>query len=172
MERTEMDVLMIRLNAYMGSGRYAEAREILDRVLEEEPSSGVAHGMLGWILWALVNDHERALIHFRHAVRWAPKEVNTWMHYLNLLAGDGLEDELREAYGRALEVAGIDRAQVHALLARYLERSGRRAAAGDVYRQAMDRALTSAEERAFRAEMLRLRGGGLRRNLAGMLGLL
>lgn len=172
MERTEMDVLMIRLNAYMNSGRYAEARELLDRVLEEEPSCGVAHGMLGWILWALVNDHERALVHFRHAVRWAPREVNNWMHYLNLLAGDGLEDELHEAYGRALDVAGIDRAHVHALLARYLERSGRRERAGDLYRSAMNSALTATEERAYRAEMLRLRRSGLRRDLAGALGLL
>jgi len=125
MERLEIDMLMIRIHGMMNSGRHAEARRLLDQVLEAEPVHGVAHGMMGWIMWALVEDHGRALEHFRCAVRWAPHMQNSWMHYLNMLAGDGMEDELHGAFHRALAVPGIDRAEVRAIVARYLERTGR-----------------------------------------------
>ncbi|MBL7965293.1 MAG: tetratricopeptide repeat protein [Flavobacteriales bacterium] len=157
MERLEMDVLMIRVHACMNSGRYAEARRLLEAVLTEEPAHGVAHGMMGWILWALVEDHERALEHFRCAVRWAPHFVNSWKHYLNLLAGDGHEQELHEACARALHVPGIDRAEVHAIVARYLERSGRPEQAMDAFRRARDQAVTDAARNEHRAAVRRLR---------------
>ncbi|MBL8002944.1 MAG: hypothetical protein JNL05_13400 [Flavobacteriales bacterium] len=157
MERMELDVLMIRINGCMGSGRYAEARRLLDRVLEAEPAHGVAHGMMAWICWALLDDHERALLHFRCAVRWAPGHVNTWMHYLNLLAGDAREEELHATYQRALAVPGIDRAAVHGLVAAYLERAGRRTEALAQYRFALEAATTATAELEYRAHVRRLR---------------
>ncbi len=157
MERLELDVLMIRIHGLMATGRYAEARRLLDAVLEAEPAHGVAHGMMGWICWALIDDHERALVHFRCAVRWAPGNANTWMHYMNLLAGDGLEEELHEAYRNALGVAGIDRAAVHELVAHYLERTGRSEMALTQFRYALRASTTAAAENERRAHIRRLR---------------
>lgn len=170
MERLEMDVLMIRVNGMMNSGRYAEARLLLDRVIEAEPAHGGAHGMLGWIHWALLDDHGTAVVHFRCAVRWAPAHVPTWMHYLHLLAGDGMEEELHEAYGRALGVAGIDRAEVHAIVARYLERYGRPDLAMGRYREALRSAVTTAAENEHRASIRRVRSRLRRRRWALFLG--
>lgn len=170
MERMEMDVMMIRINACMQGGRYAEARRLLERVLEEEPAHGVAHGMLGWMCWSLVEDHERALMHFRNAVRWAPGHVTSWMHYLGLLAGDGLEEELHGAYHRALGVAGIDRTEVHLLVARYLDRTGRRAEALTVYRSALRSGALGAAESEARSAIARIRARMRRAWLARVLG--
>lgn len=156
MERMEMDVLMIRVNACLNSGRHTEARRLLEQVLEAEPAHGVAHGMMGWVLWALVNDHERALMHFRLGVRWASGHTVTWMHYLNLLAGDGLEQELHEVYHRALAVPGIDATEVRCIVARYLERTGRMRDAITVYRAAL-RSAGHASEAEIRTAMARLR---------------
>ena len=172
MERMEMDLLMIRLNVCMSTGRYTEARTLLEEVLELEPAHGVAHGMMGWIMWVLVNDTERALMHLRLAVRWAPGDVNAHMHYLRLLVCREAEGELREAYTAALGVAGIDRAQVHAVVARYLEQTGRRADAVACYRRAMHAATSEAEIREFRAAMVRARGGPLRHRVAHLLAML
>ena len=157
MEHLELDVLMIRIHGLMATGRYAEARRLLESVLEAEPAHGVAHGMMGWICWALIDDHERALVHFRCAVRWAPGHANTWMHYLNLLAGDGLEEELHEAYLTALRVAGIDRAAVHTIVAQYMERSGRHEMALSQFRHALRASTTAAAESDSRAHIRRLR---------------
>lgn len=170
MERLEIDVLMIRVHGMMSSGRYAEARRLLDRVIEAEPAHGVAHGMLGWIHWALLDDHATALVHFRCALRWAPTHVNTWMHYLHLLASDGLEEELHEAYGRALGVAGIDRAEVHAIVARYLERCGHPAVALGRYREALRWAVTTAAEQEHRASIRRVRARLRRRRWSALWG--
>jgi|GEM_PF-3525923 len=170
MERLEIEVLMIRVHGMMNSGRYAEARRLLERVIEAEPAHGVAHGMLGWIHWALLDDNNTALVHFRCAVRWSPTHGTTWMHYLNLLAGDGLEDELHEAYGRALHVAGIDRAEVHAIVARYLERYGRPDLALGRYREALRSAVTTAAENEHRASVRRVRARLRRRRWAALLG--
>lgn len=157
MERLEMDMLMIRIHALMGSGRYTEARRMLEEALEREPANGSAHGMMGWICWALLDEHDRALVHFRCAVRWAPALANTWMHYLNVLAGDGHTEELREAYGRALQVPGIDRAEVHAIVARFLERRGELHQALGRYREAARCAMNSAVEHALRSDARRVR---------------
>ncbi|MFZ1688333.1 MAG: tetratricopeptide repeat protein [Flavobacteriales bacterium] len=158
MERMEMDMMMIRVNACMSSGRYGEARELLERVIEAEPAHGVAHGMLGWICWALLDEHERAAVHFRCAVRWAPGYTNAWMHFLNLLASDGRAEELHEVYHRALIIPGIDRAAVHAIVARYLERTGRSDEALRLYRNARRVAVDPSAEAEYRASILRVRG--------------
>ncbi|MEO8590688.1 MAG: hypothetical protein ABI432_15035 [Flavobacteriales bacterium] len=157
MERLELDVLMIRVNAMMGSGRYAEARRLLEVVLEAEPSHGVAHGMMGWISWALLDEPERALVHFRCGVRWAPGYVNTWMHYLSVLAANGSEEELHEAFASALQVPGVDRAAVYAIVAHYLERSGRPALALAQYRNALSASVTASGETEYRTHIRRLR---------------
>jgi Tfp pilus assembly protein PilF len=156
MERMEMDLLMIRIHGLMATGRYAEARRLLEQVLEAEPALGVAHGMMGWIMWVLVEDHGRALEHFRCAVRWAPHVHNAWMNYLNLLAGDGLEDELHAVFHRALAVSGIDRAEVRAIVARYLERTGRHAEALAMFRLARREATNAAAENDHGAQVRRL----------------
>jgi hypothetical protein len=157
MDRLELDVLMIRISGLMNSGRHGEARRLLETVLEAEPTHGVAHGMMGWLMWALVEDHERALTHFRCAVRWAPHHQPGWMHYLSLLAGDGRMEELREASDRALQVPGIDRAEVHAIVAGALERAGHGALALVLWRAARNNALTVEAEHRHRAHIRRLR---------------
>lgn len=168
MERMELDILMIRIHGLMGSGRYAEARRLLEQVLDQEPAHGVAHGMMGWIMWVLVEDHARALEHFRCAVRWAPHVHNSWMHYLTLLAGDGLEDELHAAYHRALAVPGIDRAQVRGIVAHYLERTGRHADALAIYRLGWREAATGPAETEHRTAIRRLRRRQLRQRWSAL----
>lgn len=157
MERMELDVMMIRINGLMSSGRYAEARRLLEEVIDAEPAHGIAHGMLGWICWALLEENERALVHFRCAVRWAPTYLNAWMHYLNLLASMGAGDELLDAAGRALAMNGIDRSEVHAIVARFLERAGRHEAALERHRMALSASATAAAENEHRAHIRRLR---------------
>lgn len=166
MERLELDVLMIRINALMGSARYAEARRLLEAVLEAEPAHGVAHGMLGWMLWALAEEPERAVAHLRCAVRWAPRHASSWMHYLHVLAELGAGEELLRAADRALGVPAIDRAEVHAVLAGFLERSGRADLALARWRMARDCALSAEAERRCAAQVRRLRARRVRALLA------
>lgn len=171
MERLDLDLLMMRLNACMSSGRHSEARRLLDQVLDLEPMHPAAHGMMGWIMWALVGDTERALTHFRLAVR-GHADLNTWMHYLNLLVALGMGDELHAAYHQALAVNGIDRAHVHASVARFLERTGQRSQAAVIYGHAMREATSFQEERGFREARIRVRGGTLRQRMGRLLAML
>lgn len=157
MDALEIDVLMIRINGMMSSGRFAEARRLLERVIDAEPAHGVAHGMLGWICWALLDENERALTHFRCAVRWAPGHINSRMHYLNLLLAVGSGEELLEAAANALSVPGIDRAEVHAVVARFMERAGLHEAALERHRHALAVAGNAAAENEHRAHIRRLR---------------
>lgn len=157
MDALEIDVLMIRINGMMSSGRFAEARRLLERVIDAEPAHGVAHGMLGWICWALLDENERAMTHLRCAVRWAPAYINARMHHLNLLAAVGEGEELMEAARNALTVPGIDRAEVHAIVARFLERAGLHEAALERHRHALAVASSTATENEHRAHIRRLR---------------
>ncbi|MFN3874841.1 MAG: hypothetical protein ACK4L7_02880 [Flavobacteriales bacterium] len=166
MEPLGLDVLMIRINALMGSSRYAGERRLLEAVLEAEPAHGVAHGMLGWMLWALSDEPERAVVHLRCTVRWAPRHASNWVHYLDVLAEPGAGEELLQAADRALGVPAIDRAEVHAVQAGFHERSGHADQALTRWRMARDRALTAEAERRYAAQVRRLRARWVRALLA------
>ena len=137
MERLELDVLMIRANLHLANGRYVEARRILDEVLTEDPGHGIAHGLMGWLCWILLDDADRASIHYRASIHFAPEHA---AHYeqpnLSLIA---------------------DKAALHGELATALERAGRTGEALIAFRAAAAAATDLTAERKYTAQAVRVR---------------
>lgn len=136
MERMDLDILMIRVRMHLAHHRFVKARGLLEHVLEMEPGHGIAHGMMAWVCWQLLDDAERATVHYRAAIHFAPTHVPHYMAFAQLLADTGRVDDLRTLHGTAISVAGIDKAALHELLATALERAERFAEAADAFRDA------------------------------------
>lgn len=136
MERMELDILMIRVNMHLAEGRYVDARRILETVLEDEPGHGVAHGFMGWICWVLLDDPQRAALHYRAAIRFAPAHVAHYLAFTRMLVATGRLAELRELHAQAIQVPGVDRAVLHEELATALEAAECFSEAADAFRNA------------------------------------
>ena len=59
--------------AYAMSGKDAKATQLLQRVVELEPTNAQARWRLAALLYDLM-DYEQALLHFREAVRLDPQD--------------------------------------------------------------------------------------------------
>ncbi|MYA31207.1 MAG: tetratricopeptide repeat protein [Gammaproteobacteria bacterium] len=60
--------------AYLAQGRLELARDKLLRATRQDPDSSEAHRVLG-MAYERLEDQERAGLHYRHAVRLAPRDV-------------------------------------------------------------------------------------------------
>lgn len=157
METLELDVLMIRVNMHLANGRYVEARRVLEDVLADDPGHGIAHGLMGWLCWILLDDADRASVHYRAAIRFAPDHAPHYERFAETLAASGRVDELRRLVDEATAVAGADKAALHGQLARALERAGRAEEALAAYRAAVSAATDLTTERNYTAQAARVR---------------
>lgn len=157
MERLELDVLMIRVNQYLASGRYVEARRALEHVLEEEPGHGIAHGFMGWLCWVLLDDADRATVHYRAAIRFAPGHLPHYYGFASMLGACGRLADLRTLVVEAAEVPGIDRSVLYAELAAALEKAGAMQESVDAYRKAVGLATDPSAELRYTEAIRRVR---------------
>ncbi|MBY0228310.1 MAG: tetratricopeptide repeat protein, partial [Gemmataceae bacterium] len=80
-------ILETLANAHMRSLRYGPARIALDRWLELDPSSAIAHQHRGWIL-ERANDPKGAIADYARAVELAPDSVPPRLRLAELLLGE------------------------------------------------------------------------------------
>jgi len=102
-----------------GEGRYAEAREQFERVLEEEPRDPAAIHYLGLIAQE-TGDAEQAVRHFRRAADLAPEDLDLRVDLASALLEVGRPQEAQEVLVRILEEnADHPHAQLYAGIAAY-----------------------------------------------------
>ncbi len=93
-------------------GQFAEAKEVLMGILEDEPGYGRAHNHLGWLYRARLSDFANAEYHLRLAVRFAPDYPAGYLNYGHLLAELGEYEQLCKLAAQAIQVRGINKASV------------------------------------------------------------
>ena len=74
--------------ALIDQGRFADARAVTGRMLEQDPSNPVLHGQMAWLLAAL-RDFKGAIEHQEKAVALAPRNAGiqtALLKYLNARA--------------------------------------------------------------------------------------
>ena len=157
MERLDLDLLMIRMQVCLAEQRFTQARRLLDEVLDEDPGHGVAHGCMAWLCWMLLDETDRAVQHYRFAIRFAPKHAEHHLNFARLLAQRGRLDELVEVHRNALDVPGIDRHTLHLVLGAAFEQAGRYQESLRAYRNAGEAATDPGGEAMARGAMQRVR---------------
>lgn len=123
MERyMDADARFLHADALIERGEIAEAKAILEEIINDEPDYGRAHNHLGWIIRTSFSDFERAGYHLRLAVKFAPDYPAGYLNYARLLMETGEFEILEKVAWKALEVKGIDKAWVNFYLAVARER--------------------------------------------------
>jgi tetratricopeptide (TPR) repeat protein len=118
MERyMEADARFMLADELMNQGKFAEAKEMLTGILEDEPDYGMAHNHLGWIYWTRLTDYERAAKHLRLAVRFSPNYPSGYINYCFLLLETGEYGKVLEVAQSALQVKGVAKTQVFRVMA-------------------------------------------------------
>ena len=108
-------------NELLEDNKTAEAKRVLEELLEEEPGYGRAHNHLGWIHYYHFKDYKRGERHLKLAMEYAPDYVPGHWHYMHLLFELKRWDELVRHINETLKVPGINTASVYDYFANYYE---------------------------------------------------
>jgi tetratricopeptide (TPR) repeat protein len=95
------------------NGNYAEAKNLLENILSEEPNYSLAHNSLGWIYRTQFDDYATAENHYLAAIRFCPEYPHAYWNYVYLLTDMERFNELEGMLYRCLKVAMINKAQVY-----------------------------------------------------------
>lgn len=104
--------------------QYAEAKEALLAILEEEPDYGRAHNHLGWFYFYQMTDYKRAEYHLRLALKFAPDYSPAYIHYGHLLIDLNEWEKLKQHAEAALNVLGFDKSMAYRFMALSAEMTG------------------------------------------------
>ncbi|VXC21811.1 conserved hypothetical protein [Flavobacterium sp. 9AF] len=77
--------LFIKADGLIGEGKVSEAKELLEEILEQCPDFGKAHNHLGWIHYNKLSNHEKAIYHYKLAIKFDPNYPATYLNYAYLL---------------------------------------------------------------------------------------
>jgi len=113
----DVEARFLHADALITRGDIAEAKAILEEILQDEPDYGRAHNHLGWIIVTRFSDYKRAEYHLRLAVKFAPDYPGAHINYARLLIDTGDFEKVIDVTQKALEVKGIDKAYVYQMLA-------------------------------------------------------
>lgn len=129
------DRLFIRADELILEGEIAEAKDVLLRILEEDPTYGRAHNHLGWICTHKLVDLERAEMHLKLALKYASGYAASARNYAIYLLEANKLDELIEFVDGHLDKLGADWGMLYALKGNALEIKGQLRAALKSYKR-------------------------------------
>lgn len=112
-----VEKLYYKSDALLSEGKYAEAKEVLIELLEEDPTYALAHNALGWIYTHFLLNYEKAESHLKLAIKYGNGVVVGYNNYVSLLLETNKYAELRSFVDANLEVPGIDKAYFLAMKA-------------------------------------------------------
>lgn len=118
MERyMDVEERFLHADMLIEKGEIAEAKKMLEEIINDEPDYGRAHNHLGWIIRNNFSDYERAGYHLRLAVKFAPDYPAGYLNYARLLMEMSEFEKLEAVARKALEVKGMNKAYAMYFLA-------------------------------------------------------
>lgn len=94
-------------------GNISESRDLLEKILSEDPSYANAHNHLGWLYKYKFADVKRAENHYRLAIKFNPEGSAQYMNLAYLLRDQNRLDELEEVLNKALNVDAVSKVSVY-----------------------------------------------------------
>lgn len=113
----DVEARFLHADTLIERGEVAEAKAILEEILQDEPDYGRAHNHLGWIIRTRFSDFDKAEYHMRLAVKFAPEYPGAHFNYARILMEIGAYDKLIDVAQNALKVKGIEKAYLYHFLA-------------------------------------------------------
>jgi len=119
------------------NGDFVEAMHKLEEMLSEDPQSCRAHNSLGWLYKTQLDEYDRAEMHYKMCLKYAPHYPHAYWNYVYLLTDLERFDEASHLMQKALTVPSVDKPAVHNRLGLIHELQGKFEAAITYFKQAI-----------------------------------
>lgn len=109
----QLEELFIQADQDIRDGLVAEAATKLESIIADDPNFGKAYNHLGYLYETKFKDLTSAEKYYKMALEKSPEYPAIYANYSILLSTLQKYDELNELLKNALEVPGVDRANVY-----------------------------------------------------------
>ena len=159
---TKMEELLDQANLDIKEGRYDDATNKLEKIIDMDPNFGKAYNHLGYLYEVKFKEYEKGETLYKLCLEKTPMYPSVYYNYAILLSTLGKYDELKDLLDRAINVPGITKSTILNEYAIMFEQQGKLDEAIDHYRQAglstldkgvLDRAKTSIERCKSKKEL-------------------
>jgi tetratricopeptide (TPR) repeat protein len=130
-------------------GETPKSLHLLNDIIQADPLYARAHYQLGLIYYYDIQDYQTAGYHLKLCAGLEPSFPDVYIPYLDLLVFLNMENQIDAVSKKALEVPGVDHAEIYNLLGLFAEKNADWLKATQWYRKA----LLAASEKKQVAEM-------------------
>jgi tetratricopeptide (TPR) repeat protein len=160
---TKLEELLDRANLDIKEGRYDEATNKLEKILDTDPDFGKAYNHLGYLYEVKFKEYEKGETLYKLCLEKSPMYPAVYYNYSILLSTLGKYDELKELLDQAINIPGITKSTIYNEYAIMYEQQGqldeaiahyRKAALSTLDKAVLERAKGSIERCNMKKELL------------------
>jgi tetratricopeptide (TPR) repeat protein len=151
---TKLEEMLDEANLEIKNGKYEDASNILEKIIDIDPNFGKAYNHLGYLYEVKFKEYEKGETLYKLCIEKSPMYPSVYYNYSVLLSTLGKWDELKTLLDNAINIPGIIKATIYNEYAIMYEQQGELDKAIDYFRKAgmdtldksvLDRAKTSIE---------------------------
>ena len=151
---TKLEELLDEANLEIKNGKYEDASNILEKIIDIDPNFGKAYNHLAYLYEVKFKEYEKGETLYKLCIEKSPMYPSVYYNYSVLLSTLGKWDELKTLLDDAMNIPGIIKATIYNEYAIMHEQQGELDKAIDYFRKAgmntldksvLDRAKTSIE---------------------------
>jgi tetratricopeptide (TPR) repeat protein len=146
----------LRVEKLFAAENYADAKNLLNEMLEMEPGYGRAHNHMGWLYYAKFDAYEKSEYHYRLAIKFAPEYPASYLNLSYLLVEMNRYEEARAHAAMSLTIPAVNRDSMYNELGRIAELSGDYKSALFNYREAVRYSLNKNRMETYRGNIARV----------------
>jgi tetratricopeptide (TPR) repeat protein len=134
---TRIEELYLEAEADIRNSNFQEAFQKYETILYDDPTYAPAHNSMGWIYKSQFENHDKAEMHFRTAIKSDPLYPHPYFHLAAVMMEMDRFKELEEHLEHCLDVYTIDKSWVHDRFGMMYEMQGQFDNAITSYQQAI-----------------------------------
>jgi tetratricopeptide (TPR) repeat protein len=151
---TKLEEMLDQANLQIKNGKYEDASNILEKIIDIDSNFGKAYNHLGYLYEVKFKEYEKGETLYKLCIEKSPMYPSVYYNYAILLSTLNKWDELKDLLDRALNIPGVTKATIFNEYAIMLEQQGKLDEAIEHYKKAgmstldkavLDRAKTSIE---------------------------
>ncbi|NNM23313.1 MAG: tetratricopeptide repeat protein [Flavobacteriaceae bacterium] len=159
---TKLEEMLDKANLEIKNGKYEDASNLLEKIIDIDPNFGKAYNHLGYLYEVKFKEYEKGETLYKLCIEKTPMYPSVYYNYAILLSTLGKWDELKDLLDRAMNIPGITKATIYNEYAIMYEQQGKLDEAIEHYRLAgmntldkgvLDRAKTSIERCKSKKEL-------------------
>ena len=133
---TKLEELLDQANLDIKEGRYDEATNKLEKILDIDSNFGKAYNHLGYLYEVKFKEYEKGETLYKLCLEKSPMYPAVYYNYSILLSTLGKYDELKELLDQAINIPGITKSTIYNEYAIMYEQQGKLDEAIEYYRKA------------------------------------